>query len=73
MAEKKSNSQKMLTVVPLIDEDCAQLAHEIEMADGAEVLSAATCSETGVWTDLRVLARGTEGLCSCHYKRVKTG
>ncbi len=44
----------------MLDEDCAHLSNEIEIAGGAEVLSAVSITEQGVWLDLRILARGTE-------------
>ncbi|GAB4282611.1 MAG: ATP-dependent DNA helicase DinG [Candidatus Rifleibacteriota bacterium] len=53
--KKKSSSRSPIL---LVENDRARLAEEILRAGRAEVLSAATLTPDGIWTDLRILARG---------------
>jgi len=56
---KPLRKNKKPRILPLCVEDRIILESEIEDADGAEVLSAATVDDEGNWVDLRILARGT--------------
>ncbi len=58
MAARKKKADIPSSPVLLAEADCLRLKNEIDLAGGAEVLSAATIDQHGNWSDLRIIARG---------------
>lgn len=73
MSPAKSAKLNSATTLPLNSNDCAQLSAEIAQAGDNEVLSAVTCTEPGVWEDLRIIARGTCDSAPAILRNLKPG
>lgn len=73
MAPRKKKNTTPTLPVSLIQEDCERLKHEISLAGGSEVLSAAVLNSDTTWGDLKILARGNHDSAPAIIRSLRPG
>lgn len=72
-ARKSTKKNDRPVVCPLSNDEQQALTAAIEQANGAEVLSAATCRSPNTWDSLRILARGNQDSAPAIIRSLRPG